>query len=263
MKTNKNSIVINIFLVLAFIGLLDSCNKENSARNSSVASTSVTTTEAVAVGVSATDDSIYVIGTCARDHHLDSISITSLPAIITDYLEGNYAGYTFQKAYTDNDSSGNISGYVVIIQFNGKPVGLKFDASGNLLYSTFLGGTNDDAANSVVVNADGSVYVGGWTRSGDFPVTSGAYQKTYGGGMDAFLVKISNDGSQLLYSTFLGGSGDEQIQNLLLNADGSLWIGGDASAAGLIPSANAAQKAPAGNDNMFFAKAQFDQNGAL
>jgi Bacterial Ig-like domain (group 3) len=140
---------------------------------------------------------------------------------------------------------------------------LKFDASGILLYSTFLGGTNDEAANAVVVNPDGSVYVGGWTRSGDFPVTSGSYQKTYGGGMDAFLAKISNDGSQLLYSTFLGGSGDEQIQNLLLNTDGSLWIGGDASAAGLTPSANAAQKAPAGNDNMFFAKAQFDQTGAL
>jgi len=140
---------------------------------------------------------------------------------------------------------------------------LKFDASGILLYSTFLGGTNDDAANSVVVNPDGSVYVGGWTRSGDFPVTSGAYQKTYGGGMDAFLAKISNDGSQLLYSTFLGGGGDEQIQNMILNADGSLWIGGDASAAGLTPSANAAQKAPAGNDNIFVAKAQFDQTGAL
>jgi Bacterial Ig-like domain (group 3) len=140
---------------------------------------------------------------------------------------------------------------------------LKFDASGNLLYSTFLGGTNDEAANSVVVNPDGSVYVGGWTRSGDFPLTSGAYQKTYGGGMDAFLAKISNDGSQLLYSTFLGGAGDEQIQNLLLNTDGSLWIGGDASAVGLTPSANAAQKTPAGNDNMFFAKAQFAQTGAL
>ena len=134
MKTNKNSSSINIFLMLAFILFLASCKKENSVQNSTVTPTSVAASQAVAVGVSTTsNDSIYVIGTCAHGHHLDSISITGLPAIITDYLAGNYAGYTFQKAYTDKDSSGNISGYVVIIQFNGNPVGLKFDASGNFI----------------------------------------------------------------------------------------------------------------------------------
>jgi hypothetical protein len=59
--------------------------------------------------------------------------MSGLPAAITDYLTTNYSGYTFQKAYTDKDSSGTISGYVVIIQFNGNPVGLKFDASGNFI----------------------------------------------------------------------------------------------------------------------------------
>jgi hypothetical protein len=134
MKTNKTGSALNIFLILAFMLFLASCKKENSAQDSAATTTSVAASEAVAVGVSPdSNDSIYVIGTCAHNHHLDSISITSLPAIITDYLAGNYAGYTFQKAYTDNDSSGSISGYVVIIQFNGKPVGLKFDASGNFI----------------------------------------------------------------------------------------------------------------------------------
>lgn len=134
MKTNKNSSIAYIFLILAFILFLASCKKENSVQSTSVTPASVVASEAVAVGVSATsNDSIYVIGTCALNHHLDSISITGLPAAITDYLAGSYAGYTFQKAYTDQDSSGNISGYVVIIQFNGKPVGLKFDASGNFI----------------------------------------------------------------------------------------------------------------------------------
>jgi len=132
MKT-KECISINTFII-AFILFLASCKKENAAQNSSATPTSVASSQAIAVGVSPTsNDSIYVIGTCARGHHLDSVSISSLPVIITDYLAGNYAGYTFQKAYTDKDSSGNLSGYVIIIQFNGKPVGLKFDASGNFI----------------------------------------------------------------------------------------------------------------------------------
>jgi hypothetical protein len=140
---------------------------------------------------------------------------------------------------------------------------LKFDASGDLIYSTFLGGSSNDYAYSVIANADGSVYVGGGTSSSDFPVTTGAYQTKWGGGSDGFLVKISNDGSQLLYSTYLGGAADESVQSLLLNTDGTLWIGGDASGAGLTPSATAAQKAAAGNDNYFLAKAVFNVNGAL
>ena len=103
-------------------------------QNSVVTPATVAALQAVAVGVSTTsNDSIYVIRTCAHDHHLDSISFTDIPAAITDYLTGNYAGYTFQKAYTDKDSSGNIAGYVVIIQFDGNPVGLKFDVSGNFI----------------------------------------------------------------------------------------------------------------------------------
>src|SRR5258705_9149635 len=133
MKTNNNNI-INIFLVLSFILLLASCKKENSAQTSLVTAASVAALKAIAVGVNVTsNDSIYVIGTWARDHHLDSVSFTSLPSTVTDYLTANYAGYLFQKAFTDKDSSGNTSGYVVIIQFNGNPLGLKFDAAGTFV----------------------------------------------------------------------------------------------------------------------------------
>ena len=140
---------------------------------------------------------------------------------------------------------------------------MKFDASGELLFSTFLGGNSNDSANAVVAASDGSIYVGGGTSSADFPVTSGAFQKTYGGGSDAFLARISNDGSQLLYSTFLGGAADESIQKLIYNADGSLWLGGPASGPGLPVSATAAQKTAPGADDQFVAKAVFDQTGAL
>ena len=140
---------------------------------------------------------------------------------------------------------------------------MKFNSSGSLLYSTFLGGAQNDQGSAVVANADGSVYVGGFTQSTDFPVTSNAYQSAAGGGLDAFLARISADGSQLLYSTYLGGAGDEALTSLLLNADGSLWMSGVASQAGLPVSASAFQQKPNGIDNSFAAKAQFDSNGNL
>lgn len=140
----------------------------------------------------------------------------------------------------------------------------KFDPSGVLLYSTFLGGTaGNSLGEPIIVDGSGNVYVGGTTAASDFPVTQGAYQAKLGGGDDAFLSKISPDGSQLLYSTFMGGSGDEGLSKLILNSDGSLWMAGGASAAGLPASANAFQPKPNGTDNGFVAKAQFDQNGAL
>ena len=134
MKTKQSANLI-IFSALSFIFLLASCKKENSVSNTGGTSQSVVSaTQSIAVATGSTsNDSIYVIHTCAPDHHLDSIALTALPATITDYLSANYSGYTFQKAYTDKDSSGAISGYVVIIQFNSNPVGLKFDASGNFV----------------------------------------------------------------------------------------------------------------------------------
>ncbi|ADW71045.1 DUF7948 domain-containing protein [Granulicella tundricola] len=140
---------------------------------------------------------------------------------------------------------------------------MKFDSAGSLMYSTFLGGAQNDQGTTIVANADGSVYVGGYTQSTDFPVTSNAYQITAGGGLDGFLARISADGSQLLYSTYLGGTGDEAVTSLLPNADGSLWMSGVASQAGLNASATAYQKKPNGVDNSFVGKVQFDANGKL
>ena len=135
MKTNRKNIIINGLIVLSVILFFASCKKENSIQGTTTNAAAVASLQAVSVGISNTTpiDSIYVIGTCSRDHHLDSISAGSLPAAVTTYLSTNYAGYTFQKAYTDNDSSGYNTGYVVIIQYNGNPIGLKFDAFGNFV----------------------------------------------------------------------------------------------------------------------------------
>jgi hypothetical protein len=82
----------------------------------------------------------------------------------------------------------------------------KLDASGSELeFATFLGGAQDDIARSVAVDAEGSIYVTGWTFSSGFPTTQGAFDTSHNGTNDVFVTKLRGDGSKLGYSTFIGG----------------------------------------------------------
>lgn len=103
---------------------------------------------------------------------------------------------------------------------------LKFDPSGNLLYSTFLGGTGQgvnyyggDFATGVAVDAAGNAYICGSTDSVDFPVTSNAYSSTPAGG---FVSEISPDGSTLEYSSYFPAS----VNSIALNPQGQLVLAG-------------------------------------
>ncbi len=81
----------------------------------------------------------------------------------------------------------------------------KWSADGSrVLYSTYLGGSARDQANAIAVDANGSAYVTGVTSSSDFPTTPGAFQTQLTTTQDAFVAKLSADGSQLIYSTLLG-----------------------------------------------------------
>jgi len=94
-----------------------------------------------------------------------------------------------------------------------------------LAYSTYLGGSADDAAMDIAVDAAGNAYVTGFTRSADFP-TANAFQPAYGGNADAFVTKINADGTTLLYSTYLGGSSDEVGQGIAVDSAGSVYLTG-------------------------------------
>ena len=83
----------------------------------------------------------------------------------------------------------------------------KFGAGyNNFLYLTYLGGSVEDHGEGIAADAAGNAYVTGITGSGDFP-TMNALQSRFGGGADAFVTKLNANGSALVYSTFLGGSG--------------------------------------------------------
>ncbi len=98
-------------------------------------------------------------------------------------------------------------------------------------FSTYLGGSSTEEGTGIGAGSDGQVCVGGWTWSMNFPVAS-AYDSThwdYSGGTtpyDAFVTKFSTDGSALVYSTFLGGSGSDRILALAMGSDGSAYIAG-------------------------------------
>ncbi len=102
----------------------------------------------------------------------------------------------------------------------------KVNAAGNaLVYSTYLGGTGDEAVGSIAVDRAGNVYVAGFTYSNDFPVVH-PIQKTYGGSADAFAAKIDPSGSTLVYSTYLGGTSDDFGTAIAIDPQGSAYITG-------------------------------------
>ena len=109
----------------------------------------------------------------------------------------------------------------------------KFDSSGALVWLTYLGGSGDDSASAVAVDGGGNVYVAGATNSKDFPLKNAA-QSAYGGqgGVaaavvgDAFVAKLNPAGSQLIYSTYLGGRLDDAALNIEVDSAGNAYVGG-------------------------------------
>jgi uncharacterized repeat protein (TIGR01451 family) len=98
----------------------------------------------------------------------------------------------------------------------------KFNPMGTTLqYSTYIGGSSDDVGTDVVIDKAGDMFVVGYTLSTDFPVTTHATQKTFGGGTitgDAFVFELASKGIGLEYSTYLGGSSDDQAYSITLDS---------------------------------------------
>ena len=102
----------------------------------------------------------------------------------------------------------------------------KLNASGSaLVYSTFLGGINDEVGNDLALDSSGNAYVTGETRSNNFPVTPGAFQTTYIS-RDAFVTKLNAAGSALVYSTYLTGNADEYARGIAVDSSGNAYIAG-------------------------------------
>lgn len=97
-----------------------------------------------------------------------------------------------------------------------------------LIYSTFIGGTNgSETGNSLAVDASGNAYITGTTYSSDFPMTPGAYDySVYNGYADLFVTKLNSTGSQLVYSTFIGGTYQDEGVSIAVDETGCAYITG-------------------------------------
>jgi hypothetical protein len=127
----------------------------------------------------------------------------------------------------------------------------KIDPSGRLVYSTYLGGNGEDNGRGIAVDFRGNAYVTGFTLSTDFP-TANALQ-TESRGFDAFVAKIGASGTTLLYSTYLGGSGDESATGIAVDPRGNAYVTGSTDSTDF-PIANPLQAAMSGIADVFITK---------
>ncbi len=116
------------------------------------------------------------------------------------------------------------------ISMNGDAYVTRFDANGQLAWSTFLGGSREETGTALAMVQDGSVIVGGCTLSQDFPTTPSAHQPLftlpYNGNEEAFVTRLDASGSSLIYSTFLGGFGQEFVFSLAVDPSGVATVCG-------------------------------------
>ena len=132
--------VRSIFILIAAVLGFTACKKEVSTTATTSTSTnsiSASSTIALPAGQNSTtgspSDSVYVVHACDDGSKLDSIPQSALPTTVTTYLTTTYPGYTFNRAFVEKDSLGNVKGYVAVIFYNGIPVAVLFDASGNFV----------------------------------------------------------------------------------------------------------------------------------
>jgi hypothetical protein len=103
----------------------------------------------------------------------------------------------------------------------------KLNAAGTaLVYSTFIGGDDFDEATNIAIDEAGQVYITGTTESSNFPVTTGAFQTSNPGVASGFVTKLNADGSDLVYSTYLGGSESTTGNAIAVDASGNAYVVG-------------------------------------
>ena len=151
----------------------------------------------------------------------------------------------------------------------------KLDASGStLLYATFLGGSDADAAEGLVIDTAGNAYVSGATLSPDFPTTPGAFQTIPSAGLpapptytpsryDAFVAKLAPAGTALVYSTYFGGTSEEYGVSVAVDATGNAYLTGTTRSANLPTTDGAFQRTGGGLSESAFVTKMNPSGSAL
>ncbi len=133
----------------------------------------------------------------------------------------------------------------------------KLSSSGSaLIYSTYLGGSNNDTngLGAIAVDGAGHAYITGETSSSDFPTSPGAFQTVYRGAADAYVTKLNSAGSALVYSTYLGGGDYDVSLGIVVDGAGEVYVTGGTSSSDFPTSPGAFQPVYHGGGDAFVTK---------
>lgn len=128
-----------------------------------------------------------------------------------------------------------------------------------LIYSTFIGGINNDTGHSIAIDNEGNTYITGQTYSWDFPTTLGAYQTLRDEYEECFVSKINSAGSELIFSTFLGGWSLDEARSIAVDENGNTYITGTTVSDNFPVTNESFQKIYGGMGDAFVAK--FNSSG--
>lgn len=172
-----------------------------------------------------------------QDVFVFELNASGSALVYSTYLGGKQADFGYDIA-VDGSGDAYVTGYTASGDFpTANPLQLKkkggqdafvakLGAAGSgLVYSTYIGGTNDDEGIGIRVDGSGNAYVTGYTLSTDFP-TADPLQATNSGGADAFLAGLSADGSTLTYSTYFGGSNNDYGRRIAVDGSGNVYLTG-------------------------------------
>lgn len=119
-----------------------------------------------------------------------------------------------KEGYQNNYGGGSYDGFLAV-----------FNDDGTLDWATYYGGSGEDAIYGLVEDSKGNLYISGYTYSGSKIATLGSYQLALAGNSDGFLAKFSEDG-QLLWGTYIGGTGLDAIYTMDIDVNDQVWLGG-------------------------------------
>jgi hypothetical protein len=110
--------------------------------------------------------------------------------------------------------------------FNGDAFATKFSSTGALAYSTYLGGNGTESGSGIAVDSSGNAYITGSTGSSNYPTANALQPNNASSGTDAFVTKLSNLGSSLVYSTYLGGVNTDVGRGIAVDSAGNAYVTG-------------------------------------
>ncbi len=164
------------------------------------------------------------------------LNSTGTGLCFSSFISGSSVDFTMAIA-VDNEGNAYITGHTVSEDFplvnaiDDTPNGLldcfvlKVNSTGSPVFSTLIGGSSYDAGLGIGLDDNGSIYVAGRTKSSDFPLVS-PFDMEFEGEHEAFVLRIDSSYNTIVYSTFMGGSGDEEIESIAVDMDGNAFLVG-------------------------------------